>query len=119
MSFHTDAPAILVGADFQEWNRKGNRQLDAWVTSDRTVVLRKAPRTGFGILEASARVLEFRETPSTVNLTMEQPGANSPLRFTARRTPKRILLNGNPVPAPNWEIIVPHAPGKLQLQIEF
>jgi len=119
MSFHTDAPVVLVGADFQEWNRKGNRQLDAWVVSDRTVVLRKAVRTGFGILQASARILDFRETGSTVNLTLEGPGTESPLRFTAGRAPKRILLNGNPVPAPNSEIMVPQARGKVQLEVRF
>ena len=119
MAFHTDAPAVLVGADFQEWNRKGNRQLDAWVTSDRTVILRKAPRTGFGILQASTRVLDFRETPSAVKLTLEGPGADSPLRFTARRTPKRILVNGKPVQAPDSDIMVPQTRGKVQLEVEF
>jgi hypothetical protein len=119
MSFHTDAPAVLVGADFQEWNRNGNRQLDAWVLSDRTVVLRKAVRTGFGILQASMRVLDFRETRSTVNLTLEGPGADSPLRFTAGRTPKHIFIDGKPVPAPNSEIMVPQARGKVQLEVEF
>ncbi len=119
MSFHTYTPAVLVGADFQEWNRKGNRQLDAWVVSDRTVVLRTAPRTAFGILEASTRVLDFRETPSTVNLTLEGPGADSPLRFTARRAPKRILVNGKPVPASDSEIMLPQTRGEVRLQIEY
>ncbi len=119
MSFRTDTPAVLVGADFQEWNRKGNRQLDAWVVSDRTVVLRKAARTGFGILEASARVLDFQETSSTVSLTLEGPAADSPLRFTAARIPKRILVNGKPVPAPGSEIVVPQSPGKVQVMVEF
>jgi len=93
--------------------------LDAWVTSDRTVILRKAPRTGFGILQASTRVLDFRETPSAVKLTLEGPGADSPLRFTARRTPKRILVNGKPVQAPDSDIMVPQTRGKVQLEVEF
>ena len=119
MSFHTDTPAVLVGADFQEWNRKGDRQLDAWVMSDRTVVLRKAARTGFGIVQASVRVLDFRDTASAVNLTLEGPSADSPLRFTAGRAPKRILVNGKPVQAPDSEIMVPQARGKVHVQVEF
>ncbi len=119
MSFYTASPAVLVGADFQEWNRKGDRQLEAWVTSDRTVILREAARTGFGILQTSARVLDFRETPSTVNLTLEGPGADSLLRFTARRTPRRILLGGKPVPASDSEIMVPQARGEVHLELQF
>jgi len=89
------------------------------VASDRTVVLRKAGRTGFGILQSSARVLDFRETPSAVNLTLEVPRADSSLRFTAGRAPKRILVNGKPVQAPDSEIMVPQARGKVQVQVEF
>jgi hypothetical protein len=98
---------------------QGNRQLDAWVASDQTVVLRNAARTGFGILQSSARVLDFRDTPSAVNLTLEGPSADSTLRFTAGRAPKRILVNGKPVQAPDWEIMVPQARGKVQVNVEF
>jgi len=38
MAFYSEAPAVLVGADYQEWNRRGDHELDAFVMSDRTAV---------------------------------------------------------------------------------
>jgi hypothetical protein len=119
MTFHTDAPAVLVGADFQEWNRKGDHLLEAFAVSDRTVVLRKATRTGFSIVRTSARVLDFKEAPSSVALTLEGRNTESSLRFAANRAARRVLVNGKPVPAAESEIPLPPAQGKVQVQVEF
>jgi hypothetical protein len=123
MAFHSDTPGVMVGADYQDWHRRCGHELEAHVTSGRTVVLRKARTSGFGIVRAAARVLDFNETSSTVSLTLENPAADSTLRFRTDNPPRRVLVNGKPVnvsrAGDEWEAPLPAMQGKVAVVVEL
>lgn len=72
-------PAILLNADWQEWDRKGDHQLNGYVTSDRTLVLKRTKRKGFGGRRAGGAA-SFRrdaeESDSRRPAGRDRPGRN-------------------------------------------
>jgi hypothetical protein len=123
-SLYTSQPAVLLNADWQEWNRKGDHQLNGHVTSDRTLVLTRAKRAGFGITQAGLPIAGLRETPARISLTLESAGGDAnTLRFRSARAPKRSTLGDRPVQVSRYgsdfEISLPQFRGKAELHIEF
>jgi hypothetical protein len=123
-SLSTAQPAVLLNADWQEWDRKLDHQLNGYVTSDRTLVLAKAKRTGFALTRATLPVTAFQETASGISLTLGSAvdGASA-LWFRATKPPKTITLAGRALRSAkvglDYEVPLPEVQAKSELRIEF
>lgn len=88
------APGLVLHADWQEYNRKGDGKISGYVTSDRT--LRYVPLThpGFAVSIATIPISGLNEQAN--HLTMTLNGGNQAERrlvFSSTRKPKKVLFN--------------------------
>ena len=93
---YTREPGVLIGADFQEWNRLGNYRLSGHVNNSRSLAFEPSLQHGFGLLHADVPVTGFRETRGQAELDLGISAENremSEIRFTSARTPRTIRLN--------------------------
>jgi uncharacterized membrane protein len=102
---------VLLNADWQEWNRKGDNLLRACVTSDRKPILKKLKNTDFILTRATLPVKDVKESDSKINLTLKQnESAEQVLAFSYMKAPKTVVFNGKPVEAV-------HQPGQYLLTL--
>ena len=123
-AFYLNEPGVLLDADWQEWNRKGDHRLDGYVTSDRSLVLKRAKRTGFSIASSTVRISDFKEGPSAVTLLLENSGGNGAvLRFRSQRLAKEAWLGEKSLNlarhASESEVTLPAFDGRAELKIAF
>jgi hypothetical protein len=92
--FLVHEPSVLLHADFQEWNRRGDYQLRGYVNSDRTIILRPSHKHGIGITYATIPIINYVESDNYAVIQCgESIGEESLIRFIAKSTPKKITLN--------------------------
>jgi len=92
-SFLAPESAVLLNADWQEWNREGDGMLNGFVTSDRKLILRKITKQDFRITRAAACIVGFEESGSSV--TMKIQAGSQPQRsisFRCAKAPKSAML---------------------------
>ena len=94
-SFKVGEPFILLNADWQEWNRKGDSMLNGYVTSDRRLLLRKTDKSGFIVSKATVPILGFKESQESVTLLLgRRDGSDRRLHFRCANRPAKVLFNG-------------------------
>jgi hypothetical protein len=88
-------PAVLLHADSQQWNFRGDHQLEGYVVSDRQVKLKKLRTPGFGITLCTTPIANVVETRNAVEVTLQgSSGSESLLTFQSSRPPRSIDLGG-------------------------
>ncbi|MEJ2637357.1 MAG: hypothetical protein P8184_18975 [Calditrichia bacterium] len=94
-NYFVESSYVLVNADWQEWNRKGDHLLRAYVTSDRQPLLKKIKNDNFMITRATLPVLDAKEAASGITLILK--GSSSTDRivsFQSGSAPKTVTLDG-------------------------
>ncbi|MCL4705558.1 hypothetical protein KJ068_10375 [bacterium] len=92
-SFFAPEAAVVLNADWQEWNRTGDRMLNASVDSDRKLILKKIDGGEFALTRAAARIVDYKGDASRVILTLQanaQPDAA--ICFRSSKAPKSVML---------------------------
>jgi hypothetical protein len=122
-AFQLPGPAVLLNADWQEWDRKGDHQLWGYVDSTRKLILTPASKTGLAITAASLPVTAVKESASSVLLTLDGRGEETTLRFRCRRPPSQISWGGRSLEksakGQDYEIRLPAFSGSKELSIRF
>lgn len=124
-SFYVEEPFVLFHADWQEWDRKGDRVLSGYVTSDRAIVLRKLAGGDFRITGATLPLLDFQQTGSAATLTLQsnRDQAERIVEFRSARPPVKILLEGREIPFQKlpgaYRAALPEWEGNAALKISF
>jgi ribosomal protein S18 len=123
-SFYVEEPFVLLHADWQEWNRRGDHMLNGYVTSDRKIVLRRLTGTDFRITRATLPIVDFLQSENIVSVTLQNAEAGErSLWFSSATGPKKVLLNAGEIPfeksAGHFRLTLPEFAEKADLQIEF
>jgi hypothetical protein len=123
-SFYVAEPFLLLHADRQEWNRKGDNLLNGYVVSDRQIVLRKLAGGEFRLFRATLPIVDFSQDENRVSLTLQKSEAGEgALWFSSAKAPKKVLLNTGEIPfeksADHFRLKLPEFEEKAELQIIF
>ncbi len=85
---------VLVNADRQEWNRKGDNLLRGTVDSDRKPVLRKIKNRAFSLCLCTVPVTDFRESGSNITMALGRgKEAGQTVVFRSPNPPRKVSLN--------------------------
>ena len=93
--FYAPSGYVVLNADWFEWNRKGNNRLNGYVTSDRTVTLKKLKLEGLTIRYSELLISDIKENGSEIIFTLPQAEAqqNKILRFSSVNQVRSVQLN--------------------------
>ncbi len=98
--FYTKSGHVLLNADWQEWNRKNDNLLRAYVTSDRKPVLKKLKNSDFMLTRATLPVADVKESGSKITFTVNpNEDAERVVAFQSPKAPKTLTFAGKPVEA--------------------
>jgi len=122
-SFYNPGAFVLLNADWQEWNRTGNKMLNAYVQSDRKVVLKKQKNQHITLTYSGFNIKAFLEETNRITLSV-QPTANKnrSIIFSAKKVPKQILFDNKDigfVREREYKIILPEFETAGDLIISF
>ncbi|MBN2413262.1 hypothetical protein JXQ31_16400 [candidate division KSB1 bacterium] len=122
--FAVQEPCVLLNADEQEWNRKGDGNLRASVTSDRRVVLRKLGKRDFKITACDLVVSECNESSNNIKLTLNNAdGEKSTFCFYDSKKPQSVLLGNESLEIQSkgeeYQVSLPEFNGRAELSIKF
>jgi hypothetical protein len=109
VKFSSPSPAVLLNADGQEWNRKGDAILSGYVNSDRNLILRPIEDSKFSLTKSSVPIKDFKQNKSTVTLTITPTaGTVREIYFSSQKPPvKAVFGNQNiPVSSENNEFMI-------------
>jgi len=97
IKFYNPVPAILLNADGQEWNRKGDGILSGYVHSDRTLTLRKLEGSQFSLSRSTVPVKDLKQNKSAVTLNITPTTENvREVTFYSQKAPiKAVFGNQN------------------------
>ena len=70
-------PAVVVNADWQEWE-DSNGHIKGFVRSDRRIELVRVSTAGFHLTRANLQILAVKENPGTLALRLAAPGSEPP-----------------------------------------
>lgn len=122
--FFAPEAAVVLNADWQEWNRAGDRMLDASVDSDRKLVLTKIDGGEFALTRAAARIVDYKGEASRVILRLQanaQPEAA--LWFRSAKAPRSVMLGNQKLEFIKSErdcyVALPDFAGQADLVIGF
>ena len=123
-NFHSGVGYILLGADWQEWNRKGNFSYRGFVASDRKVTLKKLENSGFMIISSAVPISDIKENGTEYRLTLGIPlQEKREIRFTSEKIPKRINLDSKNIEIKKqdnfFEIDLPEFEKSAELVIQY
>ncbi len=111
MSFYAEKSSLLLNADYQEWNRKGNRQIRGFVTSDRRVILKKIECQDIHLLHADILIMDVIENKEGICFKLKGgKDEESEIRFSSRRDINKITFQGRDI---DYHLLN----GKLQLYL--
>jgi uncharacterized membrane protein len=97
---YTGSGYALLNADWQEWNRKNDNLLRAYVTSDRKPVLKKLKNSDFMLTRATLPVTDVKESGSKITFTLNpNKGAEWVVAFQSPKAPKTLTFAGKPLEA--------------------
>jgi uncharacterized membrane protein len=98
MAFCTEESHVLLNADYQEWNRKGNRRLRGFVTSDRQIVLKKIKYQDIRLLHSDILIMDVIEKKEGICFELKGgKDGESEIRFLCRRDIKKITFQGQDI----------------------
>ncbi|RQW03520.1 MAG: hypothetical protein EH225_07025 [Calditrichaeota bacterium] len=93
--FYSEDQYVLLNADWQKWNRKGDNVLEGYVTSDRTIKLTKIADTKFILKCATLPIHEIKVNSGQVKLTLEnKENIEHTIWFKTPAEPKNIMALG-------------------------
>lgn len=96
-SFHVEKPAILLNADFQEWNQKDDHILKGYVVSNRTLVLAEHSKSNFFITRATLPIIDFNVSDAQITLQLKGKEKASEIWFQTEKAPKKVMLGDETV----------------------
>ncbi len=98
-SLFVDELGILLNADFQEWNRQGDKIVNAYVNSDRTIVLKTYPGSDFQLKYCNATVTDFNQDDMNVSMTLtSSTGDAHTVYFASSKSPKKVRFDDVSLP---------------------
>ncbi len=124
-AYYVEDPAVLINADYQEWNRKGDNILRSYVISDRRLELRILTKKDWILNYANLPILDVKEKTSSVELVISATDVPAKLYFTCVRPPKLIKLNEQRIQTvkkdsrDNYQINIPPFTDKATLLIRY
>jgi uncharacterized membrane protein len=121
---YSESGYILLNADWQEWDRKGDNLLRAYVTSDRKPILKKLKNAEFTLRRATLAVTDVKESGSKISLTVKQnESTDQVLAFSYPKAPKTVVFDGNPMnaiyQAGQYLLSLPEFKGTAELTLTF
>ena len=125
IAYYSEVPVILINADYQEWNRKDDNILLAYVNSDRSLELRILKGKEWVLNNADITILDIKEKNSSVVLTLSAKDKPSSLCFTSVRNPVYIKLNEQEIifekneKDHNYQVNIPPFSDKATLLIKY
>ncbi|HPG38954.1 MAG TPA: hypothetical protein PLP19_08865 [bacterium] len=117
-------PCVLLNADEQEWNRKGDGVLRASVFSDRRVILRKLANRDFMITACNVGVVECKESNANMQLILNnKDGIKSTFCFYDIEKPSAVLFGNEKLDivtkGDEFQVSLPKFNGKAELVIKY
>jgi uncharacterized membrane protein len=98
MSFYVEKSSVLLNTDYQEWNRKGNRQIRGFVTSDRRVILKKIECQDIHLLYADIIIMDVIENKEGIRFKLKGgKDGESKMCFLSHRDIKKITFQGKDI----------------------
>ncbi|MFO7888886.1 MAG: hypothetical protein R6V04_00945 [bacterium] len=125
IAFYSEDPAVLINADYQEWNRKGANIVRGYVESDRCLELRAMSKKKWILNNTNVTILDLKEKTSSVELTIAATDKPATLYFTCVRNPTLIKLNEQKIKTVkrynnyNYQINIPTFTDKATLLIRY
>jgi hypothetical protein len=99
-ALHSPRPGIVLHADSQEFNLRGDHILTGFVSSDRKLDYIALEHNTLSSFASTVPVREVKEGAGTLTLLLENPGREKPqLTFSSARSPKRIRFSGQVIHA--------------------
>ncbi len=122
-SFNVEKPAILLNADYQEWNWKNDNILKGFVTNDRTIVLAEHAMSDFFISKATLPIVDFKVSDSQISLQLKNNDNMAEIWFQAENAPKKVMLGNKLLDIVNenhhYKLIIPSFSNIKELTISF
>ncbi|MBL7121858.1 MAG: hypothetical protein ISS12_07720 [Candidatus Marinimicrobia bacterium] len=98
-SLFVNEPGILLNADYQEWNRKGDRIVNAFVRSDRLITLHTYEQSDFQLKYCNMTINDFHQDEESVSMSLEKnAGSDHFLRFVGSKSPEKAQYDDHPIP---------------------
>jgi hypothetical protein len=92
-SFYVEKPFVLLNADWQQWNHRGDRMLDGYVTSNRRLILKELEDADFYIMRSTVPISDLSRESDRISITVFEPENNErSFWFKSRRTPGQVLF---------------------------
>ena len=99
-AIHSPGSGIVLHADSQAFNLRGDHVLTGVVNSDRTLEYVALQQNNFSSFSTTVPVRAAKEGSDTLTLLLDKPGAEKPqVAFSAARSPKRIRFSGQAIHA--------------------
>lgn len=122
-SFNAEKPAILLNADYQEWNWKGDNILKGFVTNDRIIVLAEHGMSDFFISKATLPIIDFKVSDSQISLQLKNSDNPAEIWFQAENTPEKVMLGNKQLSISDenhhYKLIIPSFSNTEMLTISF
>ncbi len=122
-AFFVKDPAVLLNADYQEWNRTGDFRLNGWVHSDRKVTLKRFPHSTFTIVRSSLRINNVEVQKSRIIMKLAPRDEEQRLCFRSTTTPSGIYLGTMQLEFVDrgvyYEVMAPKSEAPSELVIKF
>jgi len=123
-NLYAPEPFILLHADWQEWDRKGDEVLNGYVTSDRRLLLKKTGKADFVISRATVAIADYKEKKTAVTMKIQsngQPG--NTIWFRCANPPQSVRLGNQKLDFAKAErevrLRLPEFSGQAELVINF
>jgi hypothetical protein len=99
-AIYSPVPGLVLHADSQEFNRKGDHVLAGYVTSDATLQYVPLTPNGVSLSSATVPVGEVQQGTNVLTLVLNKPSSTQrQLIFSSARPPQQIRFNGQAVQA--------------------
>ncbi len=123
-NLYAPEPFILLHADWQEWDRKGDEVLNGYVTSDRRLLLKKTEKADFVISRATVAIADYKEEKTAVKMRIQSNGQPSnTIWFRCSKPPQSVRLGNQKLDFAKTErevrLTLPEFSGQAELAINF
>jgi hypothetical protein len=94
-SFYVQGGCLLLNADGFEWNSRGDNKLEGYITSNRTLELKKLTTNQFSFLKSTVEITNISENKNSIVLKTKSSQSNNPnqVNFSTSREIKSILFD--------------------------
>lgn len=123
-NFYSPSPAVVLHADWQEWNHRGDKILKGFIYSDREIKLQLLRKDLFTLYRCDATLTGLEESDKKITLVFEEEEATDrEVIFGTKDPPQQILWESKPV---NWQteegkysVVLPAFSGIGNMVIKF